>query len=52
MERIVVSADRRGFVRTPSQRSFTPWGFNYDHDAPGRLIEDCRENRVGTRKTR
>lgn len=39
-ERIVVSADRRGFVRQGSGTSFVPWGFNYDHDGAGRLIED------------
>jgi hypothetical protein len=40
MERIAVSPDRRGFVAQPSGRAFVPWGFNYDHDEAGRLIED------------
>jgi len=40
MERIVVSADGRGFAHTPSGRAFVPRGFNYDHDAEGRLIEE------------
>lgn len=40
LEWIRVFADGRSFVREPSGRSFTPWGFNYDHDEQGRLIED------------
>jgi len=38
-ERVGVSADGRGFVLAGG-RAFVPWGFNYDHDADGRLIED------------
>jgi hypothetical protein len=38
--RIVVSADAKGFVSAGTNRKFTPWGFNYDHDEKGRLIED------------
>src|SRR5215469_525458 len=37
---IVVSKDKKGFALEPSGRAFSPWGFNYDHDAEGRLIED------------
>ena len=37
---IEVSQNRRGFVVTSSQQPFVPWGFNYDHDEQGRLIED------------
>ncbi|MCC7084669.1 MAG: cellulase family glycosylhydrolase [Pirellulales bacterium] len=37
---IAVSADRRGFATLPSGKSFVPYGFNYDHDEAGRLIED------------
>lgn len=37
---IVVSKDKKAFVLEPSGKRFTPWGFNYDHDADGRLIED------------
>jgi len=40
MDRVRVSDDHRGFVLEPSGRKFTPWGFNYDHDETGRLIED------------
>jgi len=32
--------DGRSFVLDPSGRTFVPWGFNYDHDDGGRLIED------------
>ena len=40
MEPIHVSKDKHSFVLADSGRRFTPWGFNYDHDADGRLIED------------
>ena len=40
LERVHVSADGRGFVMQSSGRAFTPWGFNYDHDETGRLLED------------
>jgi hypothetical protein len=40
LERIEVSQDKKGFVLVPSGQSFIPWGFNYDHDEKGRLIED------------
>jgi hypothetical protein len=39
LERIRVSADKRGFV-LESGSTFVPWGFNYDHDEQARLIED------------
>jgi hypothetical protein len=35
-----VSDSRQGFVLEKSGRPFVPWGFNYDHDAQGRLLED------------
>ncbi len=40
IERVTVSPDNRGFVLADSGRKFVPWGFNYDHDSAGRLIED------------
>src|SRR5262245_1654670 len=43
LERVRVSADGKTFVLEPSGRPFTPWGFNYDHDEDGRLIEDYWE---------
>jgi hypothetical protein len=40
MRFVAVSKDKKGFVLDPSGRPFVPWGFNYDHDDKGRLIED------------
>lgn len=40
LEPIRVAQDGKGFVLEPSGKPFKPWGFNYDHDAKGRLIED------------
>ncbi len=40
MEAIRVSPDGRDFVYAQTGRRFVAWGFNYDHDAAGRLIED------------
>jgi hypothetical protein len=40
LEWVRVSEDRRGFVLASSKKRFVPWGFNYDHDDAGRLIED------------
>jgi hypothetical protein len=37
---VAVSQDKKGFVLAPAGRPFVPWGFNYDHDDKGRLIED------------
>jgi hypothetical protein len=44
MERIRVSDDGRSFVFADSGQRFTPWGFNYDHDEQGRLLEDYWED--------
>ncbi|MBI3865761.1 MAG: cellulase family glycosylhydrolase [Planctomycetia bacterium] len=40
LERVQVSGDKQGFILDESKRPFVPWGFNYDHDETGRLIED------------
>jgi hypothetical protein len=37
---IRVSPDNRGFVLGETGKPFRPWGFNYDHDETGRLLED------------
>jgi hypothetical protein len=37
---IRVSDDKTGFVLDTTAQRFPPWGFNYDHDPSGRLIED------------
>ncbi len=43
MEGVRVSADRRSFILGESNARFMPWGFNYDHDESGRLLEDYWE---------
>jgi hypothetical protein len=40
MPLIAVSPDKHGFILQPSGEPFVPWGFNYDHDDAGRLLED------------
>ncbi len=40
MERIRVAPGGRGFTLETSGRPWVPWGFNYDHDAQSRLLED------------
>jgi hypothetical protein len=40
---IGLSADGQGFALQPWGRPFTPWGFNYDHDQAGQLLEDYWE---------
>ncbi len=45
---VAVSTDKKGFVLEPSRRPFIPWGFNYDHDTDGRLIEDYWDERWPT----
>lgn len=40
---IRIADDKKGFVLDPSGRAFAPWGFNYDHDRDGRLLEDYWE---------
>lgn len=48
LPRVRVSDDRRGFVLSDSGRAFEPWGFNYDHDDSGRLLEDYWEKEWAT----
>ncbi|HEY8504070.1 MAG TPA: cellulase family glycosylhydrolase [Gemmataceae bacterium] len=40
MPLVRVGEDRRSFVLEGTGEKFVPWGFNYDHDEKGRLIED------------
>jgi hypothetical protein len=40
LEPIQPSKDRNGFIRAGSGNKFIVWGFNYDHDDAGRLLED------------
>jgi hypothetical protein len=37
---IQLSKDKTTFVRGSTGKKFVPWGFNYDHDDRGRLLED------------
>jgi hypothetical protein len=37
---VQLSEDRHAFILEGSRQSFVPWGFNYDHDETGRLLED------------
>ncbi len=37
---IQVSQDGKSFVTAKAQKPFVPWGFNYDHDRDGQLLED------------
>ena len=39
MKSVRVSEDRRGFILDDAN-PFVAWGFNYDHDEKGRLLED------------
>lgn len=40
MPRIRIAGDGRSFVRGDDHDPFRVWGFNYDHDRSGRLLED------------
>lgn len=40
LEFVRISDDGKGFVLAGSGASFVPWGFNYDHEGDGALIED------------
>jgi len=40
LEWVKVSKDKQSFVLEKSGETFVPWGFNYDHDRKGRLLED------------
>ncbi len=42
-ELVRVAEGGRGFELAESKQAFVPWGFNYDHDEQGRLIEDYWE---------
>src|SRR5258708_246415 len=44
MEFVRVSKNWKSFLFSNSEKRFTPWGVNYDHDTDGRLIEDYWES--------
>ncbi len=43
MNFIQLSKDKCCFIREIDHSRFVPWGFNYDHDENGRLLEDYWE---------
>jgi len=43
MSLIQLSPNQRNFIYSKDNSCFTPWGFNYDHDADGLLLEDYWE---------
>src|SRR3954470_1130207 len=45
---VAVSQDKKGFVLESTGLPFVPWGFNYDHDSQGRLLEDYWESEWAT----
>ena len=45
MQWMRVADDRRSFVLNKHSTAFVPWGFNYDHDESGRLLDDYWEKR-------
>ena len=48
LEWVRVSDDGKGFVRSKSNQRFIPWGFNYDHEGDGKLIEDYWDDKWST----
>lgn len=40
---IAIAKKGNAFIQQPSGKVYVPWGFNYDHDENGRLIEDYWE---------
>lgn len=40
LERVRLSTDGQQLVLARSGSPFVPWGFNYDHDSKGQLLED------------
>ena len=48
LEWIRPSAGGDGFVRGERAEPFRAWGFNYDHDESGRLLEDYWESEWAT----
>ena len=48
LEWIRPNAEGDGFVRGERTEPFHVWGFNYDHDEPGRLLEDYWESEWDT----
>jgi len=45
---IGVGEDKQSFAFEKSGERFVPWGFNYDHDEDGRLLEDYWQSKWDT----
>lgn len=45
MQWIGISDDGQGFALSDSGKPFIPWGFNYDREGDGQLLEDYRDDR-------
>ena len=43
LEHVQLAEGAHGFALSESRSAFRPWGFNYDHDERGRLLEDYWE---------
>ena len=48
LEWVKVSNEGKGFVQAESGKAFVPWGFNYDHEGDGQLIEDYWDDKWPT----
>lgn len=48
LEWIQVAKNHKEFVFADSKKTFLPWGFNYDHDSNGRLLEEYWHNEWDT----
>ena len=48
MEWVQISGNGKGFTLADSGRPFVPWGFNYDHEHNGDLLEDYWDNNWDT----
>ena len=48
LERVRVSDNGKGFVLSKSGKPFVPWGFNYDHEGDGQLLEDYWDDKWPT----
>lgn len=48
LEWVRVTEDGKGFALNKSGKPFVPWGFNYDHEGDGKLIEDYWDDKWPT----
>ena len=48
LEWVRVAEDGKSFVLAESGKQFVPWGFNYDHEGDGKLLEDYWDDKWPT----